>query len=91
MIPLRPALLAVGLLVAAAGSATADEPDPIRPVSAMTAVLGKRAALRASPPAMDTVHTPPAYLEPDEFQAWEDRDAAALAQVVTHIGRIESR
>jgi tripartite-type tricarboxylate transporter receptor subunit TctC len=33
--------------------------------------------------------TPIAYMDADEFNAWWEKDAARLAQVVKQIGRVE--
>jgi tripartite-type tricarboxylate transporter receptor subunit TctC len=41
--------------------------------------------------AMDKVQTPIAYQDADEFKAWWDHDARRLADVVTRIGRVESK
>jgi len=41
--------------------------------------------------AMDRGKTPIAYQDHEEFTAWWDRDARALAEVIRRVGRIEAK
>ncbi len=41
--------------------------------------------------AMEKLQTPIAYQDADEFKTWWDRDAAALADVIRKIGRVDSK
>jgi hypothetical protein len=100
MILLPLVLLALGLL-GAAGTAAADEPYPTRPVSIVVPFPpGGIASWAGTPPSgprsrrwpiPHKVQTPIADQDADEFKAWWDHDARLLADVVTRIGRVESK
>jgi hypothetical protein len=62
-------------LVAGAVPAAFAEPYPARPVTIVVPF----------PPG------PIAYQDADEFKAWWDRDAAALAEVIKRIGQVDSK
>jgi len=41
--------------------------------------------------AMDKIQVPIAYQDAEEFEAWWDRDARTLAEVVKKIGKVETK